>query len=66
MQMISLYDRYLRSNPLTTKMFTNLGICFAGDMICQAITHSRKSSTAKDESWDYLRTARFGVVGACV
>ena len=61
------YDRCLRTNPLSTKMVTNLFICGTGDMICQGITKSWKSLKGEwYKDWDYLRTARFGAVGACV
>ena len=61
--MLRLYDFYLKTNPLTTKMLTNLGICVTGDLLCQNITQWY-SSESKETDW--VRTARFGVVGACV
>ena len=70
--MLHYYDFYLRSNPLATKMLTNLAICCSGDIICQTITKSQQlhdslssRATAATE-YDWVRVARFGAVGACV
>ena len=65
MTILTFYDFCLRSNPLATKMLTNLAICCTGDTICQGITRYYKPGEA-DKEWDYARTARFGAVGACV
>lgn len=67
MSLLSYYDFLLRSNPLRTKMATNLAICCTGDLICQFITRAQQSGDSKKkQNWDLVRTARFGAVGACV
>ena len=66
MTLLSLYDHYLTKNPLFTKMLTNLLICCSGDIICQSITKFYRRTEEKLAGWDWVRTARFGAVGACV
>lgn len=57
MKIFKIYNSYLTSNPLTTKMITSGFMFGLGDCICQTLVE-------KTKEYNYRRTANLFLVGS--